>query len=93
MKIVPLAQYTVVHDLDRKEAIMRLEGVVVLPIGAEIELESPQISVTVKRVRLLAGSDVVQRAVCLDVRRPAAPMPRDATSGRPNPPRPQGRRR
>ena len=72
-KITPVAQYTVVHDLDENRVLMKIAGVVPLPVGAEIELLSPNINVTVMRVRLLAGMGEGQPAtVCLDVRRPPA---------------------
>ena len=67
-----LRQETFVHDRVRNEQIMRIEGVVVLPIGAEIELVNPNVSATVVGVRLLAGSDQVPVAVCLDVDVPDA---------------------
>ena len=67
-----LRQETFVHDRARNEQIMRIQGVVVLPIGAKIELVNPNVSATVVGVRLLAGSDHVPVAVCLDVDVPAA---------------------
>jgi hypothetical protein len=63
---------TFVHDRARNEQVMRIQGVVVLPIGAEIELVNPNVSATVVGVRLLAGSDHVPVAVCLDVDVPEA---------------------
>ena len=63
---------TFVHDRARNEQVMRIQGVVVLPIGAKIELVNPNVSATVVGVRLLAGSDHVPVAVCLDVDVPAA---------------------
>ena len=67
-----LANQTVVHDLNGNRAIMMINGVVVLPIGAEIQLTHPHISVTVESVRLLAGSltDLDEVVVCLEVRVP-----------------------
>ncbi len=47
---------TFVHDRTRNEQIMRIQGVVVLPIGAEIELVNPHVSATVVGVRLLLGA-------------------------------------
>jgi hypothetical protein len=63
---------TFVHDRARNRQIMRIQGVVPLPIGAEIELVNPNVHATVVGVRLLAGSDHVPVAVCLDVDVPAA---------------------
>ncbi|MBW3634501.1 MAG: hypothetical protein KY456_15900, partial [Chloroflexi bacterium] len=63
---------TFVHDRARNLPVMRIQGVVSLPIGAEIELYSPNVSATVVGVRLLAGSDHVPVALCLDVDVPEA---------------------
>jgi hypothetical protein len=63
---------TFVHDRARNRQIMRIEGVVPLPIGAEIELYDPDVKATVIGVRLLAGSAHVPVVVCLDVEVPAA---------------------
>ena len=73
LKIMPVAQYTVVHDVDDNRVLMRIAGVLPLPLGAEIELLSPNINVTVVRVRLLASAgDGQPMTVCLDVKRPPA---------------------
>ena len=63
---------TFVHDRARNQQIMRIQGVVPLPIGAEIELYNPNVKATVVGVRLLAGSAHVPVAVCLDVDVPEA---------------------
>ena len=63
---------TFVYDRARNLQIMRIQGVVPLPIGAEIELVNPHVHATVVGVRLLAGSDQVPVAVCLDVDVPEA---------------------
>jgi hypothetical protein len=63
---------TFVHDRARNRQIMRIQGVVPLPIGAEIELVNPNVHATVVGVRLLAGSGHVPVAVCLDVDVPEA---------------------
>jgi hypothetical protein len=63
---------TFVHDRARNLQVMRIQGVVVLPIGAEIELVNSNVTATVVGVRLLAGSDHVPVAVCLDVEVPEA---------------------
>ncbi len=70
--VLELRPETFVHDRARNEQIMRIQGVVVLPIGAEIELVNPHVSATVVGVRLLAGSEHVPVAVCLDVKVPEA---------------------
>ena len=62
---------TVIHDRARNTSVMRLRGVVVLPVGAEIELPFSLDSAVVERVRLLAGSETDPPCVCLDVRVPA----------------------
>jgi hypothetical protein len=73
LKITPIAPYTVVHDVDENRVLMRIAGVVSLPVGAEIELVDPNINVMVVRVRLLASpGDGQPMTVCLDVRRPPA---------------------
>ena len=58
---------TFVYDRARNRQIMRIQGVVLLPIGAQIELVSPNVHATVVGVRLLAGSEHVPVVVCLDV--------------------------
>ena len=63
---------TFVHDRARNRQIMRIQGVVPLPIGAEIELYDPNVTATVVGVRLLAGSTHVPVVVCLDVEVPEA---------------------
>ena len=63
---------TFVHDRARNQQIMRIQGVVPLPIGAEIELYDPNVTATVVGVRLLAGSAHVPVVVCLDVEVPEA---------------------
>jgi len=61
-----LGETTVIHDRKRNIAIMTIEGVVVLPIGAEVELINPNLNATVVGVRLLAPWDGKVH-VCLDV--------------------------
>ena len=62
-----LGDYTVVYDRERNRQVMRLRGVVVLPIGAEVELTNPNVDAKVVGVRLLAGSRTGPVHVCLDV--------------------------
>src|SRR5215207_11298278 len=63
---------TFVHDRARNRQIMRIQAVVPLPIGTEIELYDPNVTATVVGVRLLAGSTHVPVVVCLDVEVPEA---------------------
>lgn len=66
-----LAGETVIHDVDRNEAIAKLTSVLVLPVGSEVELVNPNINATVVRVRLLAAaSETHPVTVCLDVKLP-----------------------
>src|SRR5215203_6068871 len=67
-----LRRETFVHDRARNRQIMRIQGVVPLPIGTEIELYDPNVTATVVGVRLLAGSAHVPVVVCLDVEVPEA---------------------
>ena len=62
-----LAGRTIVHNLATNQPLMQLEGAVILPVGAEIELGSPRVSARVMRVRLLADEPAT---VCLDVHVP-----------------------
>ena len=68
-----LGKQTVVHDLNSSRVIMTIDGVVVLPVGAEIELTNPNVNAKVERVRLLADAltNLEEVVVCLDVRVPA----------------------
>ncbi len=63
-----LGSYTLIHDKDDGRAVMRLNGVVVLPVGAHIELVKPDEYAYMVGVRLLAP-DAEDNAVyvCLDV--------------------------
>ncbi len=70
--VLELRPETFVHDRARNLQVMRIQGVVPLPIGAEIELVNPNVKATVVGVRLLAGSEHVPVAVCLDVDVPEA---------------------
>ena len=71
--IIPTHQLggmTIVHDRQRNVQVMRIQGVVVLPIGAEVELTDPNLSAEVVGVRLLAGTADTPAHVCLDVKVP-----------------------
>jgi len=64
---VQLSGRTLVFDRSSNEPFMRLNGLLPLPVGAEIELVKPTGIALVTRVRLLAGSPTT---LCLDVIRP-----------------------
>lgn len=66
----PPAEYTVIHDVRTNRTVIRLPGIVVLPVGALVELSAPDVAVEVQRVRLLACSKEVAAHVCLDVEVP-----------------------
>ncbi len=61
---------TIVHDRARDRQVMRIQGSVVLPVGAEIELTDPNLTATVTGIRLLAGDAFTAAHVCLDVEVP-----------------------
>ena len=67
----PLGSYTVVCDSVTGNVVMRIGGVLPLPIGATIELDS-HYSVPVVGVRLLRPASPVELAsiLCLDVEVP-----------------------
>jgi hypothetical protein len=62
---------TYIHDRTAGKAIMMIEGVVVLPVGADIELTNPNVTAKVVGVRLLTGNETTPVSVCLDVDVPA----------------------
>ncbi len=66
-----LGGYTVVFDRKRNLQVMRVQGVIVLPVGAEIELMDPAINAKIVGIRLLAGGEDVAAHVCLDVEVPS----------------------
>ena len=66
----PAAEYTIVFDMRTQRQVIRMPGLVVLPVGAEIELMIPDVNVKVQRVRLLSCSDKVPVCVSLDVEVP-----------------------
>jgi hypothetical protein len=63
---------TLVHDRMQGREVMVIDGLVVLPVGAEIELSRPNVNATVTGVRLLVGTDSRPADVCIDVEVPAA---------------------
>jgi hypothetical protein len=65
-----LAGRTLVYDKERDLHVMWIQGVVVLPVGAAIELSHPNVNAEVIGVRLLAGSTAHPVGVCLDVKVP-----------------------
>lgn len=66
-----LGSWTAIHDRARNLQVMRIQGVVVLPVGAEVELVDPNVNAKVVGVRLLAGTNRFPAHVCLDVDVPA----------------------
>ncbi len=68
--IVELDGDTVVFDRERQLQVMRIRGLVVLPIGAEVELIDANVNAIVKGVRLLAAAGTVPARVCLEVEVP-----------------------
>jgi hypothetical protein len=72
--LVALAPHTVVFDRKLQVAIMRLHGVVTLPIGAEIELVASKSYARVTGVRLLASVGDAPAMLCLDVDAIDAPL-------------------
>lgn len=69
---VQLSPETLVFDRQRQRQVMRIHGIVPLPIGAEIELVDPNVSARVVNVRLTAGTPTISAALCIDVSVPAA---------------------
>lgn len=65
-----LGGLTVIHDRENNTQVMTIKGIVVLPVGAEIELTEPNVNAVVTGVRLLAGTNHSPAHVCLDVRVP-----------------------
>jgi hypothetical protein len=65
-----LAERTLVYDKERDLHVMWIQGVVVLPVGATIELCNPHVNAEVIGVRLLPGSTSHPVGVCLDVKVP-----------------------
>ena len=69
---IELDPFTIVMDRARQEVVMRIEGVVILPVGSIIELTEPNVDATVIAVRLLAANERIPTRVCLDVEVPEA---------------------
>lgn len=69
-----LAPHTVVFDRKLQVVIMRLHGVVTLPIGADIELVETKSYARVTGVRLLASVGDAPATLCLDVEAIDAPL-------------------
>ncbi len=72
-----LAPYTLIFDRERQRQVMRVRGLLPLPVGAEIELLDPNVSATVIHVRLLAGDSDIPPSLCLDVSVPQEYWDRD----------------
>ncbi len=66
-----LGGQTIVMYRVRNKQVMRIQGVVVLPVGAEVDLIDPHVNARVIGVRLLAGDNQTPVDVCLDVEVPA----------------------
>ncbi len=69
---VGVGPYTYVHDKQRNRQVMRLDGMVVLPVGSRLELPDSPESAEVVGVRLLSPSKNHPAHVCLDVKVPDA---------------------
>lgn len=69
-KLVGLEKQTVVFDLETNGPILRLDGILVLPVGSVIELPDPYSYARVESVRLLTpgGPAMPGMQVCLDCR-------------------------
>jgi hypothetical protein len=85
---VELAGSTLVVDRERQEVVMRIKKVLILPVGAIVELSDPDVDATVVAVRLLAGTTRMPATVCLDVLVPPAYWEFDADTDEPSEPRP-----
>jgi len=68
---IPLGTKTAVVDGERNRVVMVLDGVVVLPVGAQVELLRPNVSAIVTGIRLLAGTPTDPATVCVEVKVPA----------------------
>jgi hypothetical protein len=66
-----VAGYTLVREQQFQHPLFVLDGLVVLPIGAEIELSDRCARVT--HVSLMAGTPTEPSTVCLDVEVPEVP--------------------
>ena len=53
--LMELEQTTLIFDRKRQMQVMEISGVVVLPVGAEVELVKPNLSARVTGVRLRSG--------------------------------------
>lgn len=71
VSLLGMSARTLVFDRPQQRQVMWIEGVVVLPVGAEVELVSPNVNVQVVGIRLLAGTTTWPVQVCLDVQVPA----------------------
>ena len=69
---VQLSERTLVYDKERNLHVMWIQGVVVLPVGATVELTNPNVNAEVIGVRLLPGGTSHPVGVCLDVKVPPA---------------------
>jgi hypothetical protein len=65
--LVSVAPHTLVFNRKENVALMRIHGVVALPIGAEIEIADLKSWARVTGVRLLASVGDAPAMLCLDV--------------------------
>lgn len=65
--VVELDKRTLVYDRSRKRQVLWIQGAVILPVGATVELIAPHVSAEVVGVRLLIADTSQPAQVCLDV--------------------------
>lgn len=65
-----LEQVTVVFDVKTNNVVLKIEGVVILPLDSIIELTQPNVNAKVVGHRLLPGSDKHPCTIRLDVEVP-----------------------
>ena len=68
---LPLDGRTLIFDAVTQNAVMWIDGVVLLPVGALVQLGPPNVDAPVTSVRLQAGTKTGSALVVLDVEVPA----------------------
>ena len=68
---LPLDGRTLIFDVVTQKAVMWIDGVVSVPIGALVQLGPPNVDAPVVSVRLQAGKETGSALVVLDVEVPA----------------------